>query len=134
MTQRDYEALALFRYNLRKFFRFSEQAAAKGGLSIRQYQALLTIRGFPDGKDCTVGDIAEWLQIRHHSAVGLINRLEKDKLVSKHRGKADKRQVCIRLTARGTKTLERVAALNKQELKRLRPQLALAKLLKEPGR
>jgi len=125
MRRKDYEALAAFRYALRKFFRFSEEAASQSGLSIRQYQALLTIRGFPGRDEVTIGEIAEWLQIRHHSAVGLVNRLALQHLVTRKRGKADKRQVYIRLTPKGKKILEKLAILNKEELIRLRPQLAL---------
>jgi len=126
MRRKDYEALAAFRYALRKFFRFSEEAAAQSGLSSRQYQALLTIRGFPDRDEVTIGEIAEWLQIRHHSAVGLVDRLVAQHLVTRKRGKADKRQVYIRLTPKGKKILEKLALLNKEELMRLRPQISQA--------
>jgi len=126
MQRKDYEALAAFRYALRKFFRFSEEAAAQSGLSIRQYQALLTIRGFPGRDEVTIGEIAEWLQIRHHSAVGLVDRLALQHLVTRKRGKADKRQVYIRLTSKGKKILEKLAMLNKQELMRLQPELSRA--------
>jgi DNA-binding MarR family transcriptional regulator len=129
MRSKDYEALAEFRYALRKFFRFSEEAAEKSGLSIRQYQALLTIRGFPGGDNITVGKIAEWLQIRHHSAVGLINRLEIQGFVVRRKGSQDRREVYIRLTSKGNRILKKLAFLNKQELKRLRPQQFLSKLL-----
>src|SRR5215471_21282131 len=116
MRRKDYEALAAFRYALRKFFRFSEEAAEQSGLSIRQYQALLTIRGFPGRDEVTVGEIAEWLQIRHHSAVGLVDRLALQHLVTRKRGKTDKRQVYILLTSKGKKILEKLAMLNKEEL------------------
>lgn len=125
MQRKDYEALATFRYALRKFFRFSEEAAARAGISTRQYQAMLTIRGFPGRDEVTVGEIAEWLQIRHHSAVGLVDRLVLQKLVVRERGKQDKRHVFIRLTPKGKWILEKLAILHKKELKRLRPQLAI---------
>jgi DNA-binding MarR family transcriptional regulator len=76
MRDKDYEALAQFRYALRKFFRFSELEASKVGLSMRKYQALLNVRGFPGKEEITIAELAEWLQIRHHSAVGLVDRLE----------------------------------------------------------
>lgn len=123
MRRKDYEALAAFRYGIRKFFRFSEEAASKVGLSMRQYQALLTIRGFPDRDEVTMGEMAEWLQIRHHSAVGLVNRLESQQLVVRQRSAEDKRRVFIRLTTKGKRVLEKLAKLHKQELKRLKPQL-----------
>jgi DNA-binding MarR family transcriptional regulator len=75
VTKAEYETLAAFRYNLRHFLRFSESAAESTGLTSRQYQALLAIKGFP-ARDCiTVGELAEQLQIAHHSAVGLVDRL-----------------------------------------------------------
>src|SRR5262249_11054777 len=125
MQRKDYEALASFRYALRKFFRFSEEAASRAGLTTRQYQALLTIRGFPGRDEVTIGEIAEWLQIRHHSAVGLVDRLVSQKVVVRNRGKKDKRQVYIRLTPKGQRILEKLARLHQDELKRLRPQLQL---------
>ena len=123
MRRRDYEALASFRYGLRKFFRFSEEKAAAVGLSMRQYQALLTIRGFPGRDEVTIGEMAEWLQIRHHSAVGLVDRLESQRLVARRRSSEDRRHVFIRLTSKGRKVLERLAALNKEELRRIRPHI-----------
>ena len=128
MRKKDYEALAAFRYALRRFFRFSEEAAEDAGLSIRQYQALLTILGFPGRDEATIGEIAERLQIRHHSAVGLINRLEAQKFVVRRKRRGDRREVYVRLTAKGNQTLKRLAFLNKQELKRLKPQKFLSKL------
>jgi DNA-binding MarR family transcriptional regulator len=123
MQKKDYQALAVFRYALRKFFRFSEQEASKFGLSMRQYQALLTIFGFPGKEEITMGEMAEWLQIKHHSAVGLVDRLESQNLVKRNRDKNDKRVVCIRLTNKGKRILEKLASLNRQELKRLKPQI-----------
>ena len=129
MKSKDYEALASFRYALRKFFRFSEEAAAERGLTIRQYQALLTIRGFPGKDEITISDIAEWLQIRHHSAVGLVNRLTHQGLVLRRRGKKDKREVCIRITSKGKAILQKLAYINKEELKQLHLQSYLADLI-----
>lgn len=129
MRRKDYEALASFRYAMRRFFRFSEEMAGRYGLSNRQYQALLTIRGFPGRDEVTIGEIAEWLQVRHHSAVGLINRLEKQNLVVRRKGKDDRREVYIRLTAKGKRILEKLAWLNKNELKRLGPQKSLLKII-----
>jgi DNA-binding MarR family transcriptional regulator len=123
MQKKDYEALAVFRYALRKFFRFSEEGASKFGLSMRQYQALLTILGFPRREEITIGEMAEWLQIKHHSAVGLVDRLESENLVKRKRDKNDRRVVCIRLTRKGKWVLEKLASLNKQELRRLKPQI-----------
>lgn len=70
----DYEALAAFRYALRQFLRFSEDAAATEGLSPQQHQALLAIKGFPGRDSVTIGELAEKLQVRHNSAIGLVDR------------------------------------------------------------
>lgn len=123
MRRKDYEALAAFRYALRKFFKFSEEAAGQVGLSMRQYQALLTIRGFPGRDEVTIGEMAEWLQIRHHSAVGLVDRLEDQRLVKRKRSAEDKRRVYISLTTKGKQVLKKLASLNKEELRRLHPEL-----------
>ena len=131
MRQKDYEALAAFRYALRRFFRFSDEEAARAGLSIRQYQALLTIRGFPGRGKVTIGEIAEWLQIRHHSAVGLVNRLATRGFVVRRKSEEDRREVYLRITAKGKRILEKLAFLNKQELKRLSPHLQLVNLLSQ---
>jgi DNA-binding MarR family transcriptional regulator len=130
MRDKDYAALAQFRYAIRKFFRFSELESSKVGLSMQQYQVLLSIRAFPGKEEITITELAEWLQIRHHSAVGLVDRLEARGLVLRKRGRVDKREVCLRLTAKGKRILENLALLNKQELKRLKPQIKqLANLL-----
>ena len=131
MTKKDYEALATFRYTLRRFFRASEQKAKENGLTIRQYQALLTIKGFPEGKNVRIGDIAEWLQIVHHSAVGLVDRLEKTGLVKRYRGHSDAREVFIRITSKGARVLEKIAGYNLSELRRLRPHGYLLQLIGE---
>jgi len=129
MKRKDYESLAAFRYALRKFFRFSEEAAAARGLTIRQYQALLTIQGFPGKEEITIRDIAEWLQIRHHSAVGLVNRLVHQGFAMRKKGKRDRRKVCVRVTAKGRAILQKLAYINKQELRQLHLQSYLADLI-----
>jgi DNA-binding MarR family transcriptional regulator len=123
MQKRDYEALATFRYAIRKFFKFSEQAAGNVGLSMRQYQALLTICGFPGREQITMGEMAEWLQIKHHSAVGLVDRLESQNLVIRKKSKEDRRRVFIHITGKGRRILQTLARMNKQELRRLKPQI-----------
>ena len=119
VTKKEYETLAAFRYSLRHFLRFSESAAESAGLTSRQYQALLAIKGFPT-RDCvTVGELAEQLQIAHHSAVGLVDRLALQNLVSREAGTADRRHVYVKLTTRGLEVLEELTSAHKEELKRL---------------
>jgi len=123
VTQTEYEALAEFRYSLRQFLRFSEEAAQNAGLTPQQHQALLAIKGFPEGKNITIGDLAERLQIRHHSAVGLADRLVlKDFVTRKHDG-ADRRQVRLALTARGGRMLEKLSTAHKEQLRRVGPHI-----------
>src|SRR4051812_11627144 len=109
ITQPEYETLAEFRYLLRRFLQFSEDAARKLGLPPQQYQALLAIKGYPERDYITVGELAERLHIRHHSAVGLVDRMVEQGLVVREHGQ-DRRQVYVRLTAQGTEFLQQLAA------------------------
>jgi DNA-binding MarR family transcriptional regulator len=120
----EYERLSSFRYALRRFLRFSEEAALSVGLTPNQHQALLAIKGFPGRNHITNGKLAERLQIKHHSAVGLANRLEAQQLIRRERGSIDKREVYLTLTARGAKLLEQLTAAHKAELQRVAPQLS----------
>ena len=97
----EYQALAEFRYQIRRFLRLSEEAAAKAGLEPRQYQFLLALKGLIQQKRVTIRDLAERMQLRHHSVVGLIDRLVEGKLIERRRGDHDRRQVYIHLTPRG---------------------------------
>lgn len=123
LTDNDYQALALFRGALRRFLNFSGEAAVAAGLEPQQYQALLALRGAADKDAITVGELAEELQIRPHSAVGLVTRLERQELVARQRGSADRRQVFVRLTPRGQDLLAGLAAAHKDELRKAIPAL-----------
>src|SRR5512143_2309408 len=123
-SKADYETLAAFRYALRQFLHFSEEAAEAVGLTPQQHQALLAIRGFPGRDQVTVGELAERLQIRHHSAVGLVDRLVTQKLVARAAAENDRRQVFVALTSRGLSTLEQLAAVHRAELRRIGPQIS----------
>lgn len=123
LSKRDYEFLAAFRYSLRRFLRFSENAAEEKGLTAQQHQALLSIKGFPDRETVTVGELAERLQIKHHSAVGLVDRLEEQKLIKRTASSKDRRQVWISLTADGLQLLKDLSLVHRDELRRLSPKL-----------
>jgi DNA-binding MarR family transcriptional regulator len=123
MTKGDYEALAAFRYSLRQFLHFSEVAAVSAGLTPRQYQALLAIKGFPGRDSATVGELAEQLQIAHHSAVGLVDRLGLQKLVVREPSTQDRRQVYVSLTPHGAEVLDKLASAHREELRRLGSRL-----------
>ena len=132
----EYEALASFRYALRQFLRFSEEAAHALGLTPQQHQALPAIQGFPGSNSATVGDLAERLQVKHHSAVGLVGRLEVLGLVARQASAVDRRQVHVSLTPLGERMLESLSRAHREELRRIGPQLAqLLKRLSEdmPG-
>jgi DNA-binding MarR family transcriptional regulator len=125
----DYRALAEFRYQLRRFLHFSEQVTREMGLEPQQYQVLLALKGLPEGRNATVGDIAERLQLRHHSTVELIDRLVERGLIERSRDKSDQRRVLINLTPQGEEVLKKLAALNRTELQSAGP--ALVKALQE---
>jgi len=101
----DYRSLSDFRYEIRRFVRFSEQAARAAGLGPQQHQALLAVKGLPPREVATVGILSERLQIRHHSAVELVDRLEAKRLIRRTQAESDRRQVVINLTVRGEKLL-----------------------------
>ena len=124
LRKTQYETLAAFRYALRRFIHFSETAAQTANVTPQQHQALLAIKGFP-GRDCvTVGELAERLQLRHHSAVGLIDRLVMDKLVARAPSIVDRRQVFIQLTSRGEKTLEKLSTMHRKQLQHIGPEFS----------
>jgi len=123
ISKTDYETLAEFRYALRCFLRFSENAAETVGLTLQQHQALLFIIGYPGRERITVGELAERLQIRHHSAVGLVDRLEEQGLVERIPNEDDRRQVFITLTDKGIRVLESLASIHREELRHMGPQL-----------
>ena len=126
MTQADYRALSQFRYQIRRFLHFSEEAARAEGLEPQQHQLLLAIQTLDESQSPTIGQLAEHLVLRHHSAVGLIDRLEGRGLVSRVRGEGDRRQVRVRLTAEGAERLRRLSALHREELRHSGPLLVEA--------
>lgn len=123
LSKADYERLAAFRYLLRRFLDFSEDAAAQTGLTVQQHQALLAIKGFPGRDEVGTGELAGRLGIRHHSAVGLIDRLASKSLVNRRSGADDRRQVRISLTRKAENLLAKLSAAHRDELERLAPLL-----------
>lgn len=113
----DFQALAEFRYQLRRFTRLSEQAVRAVGLEPQQHQLLLAVKGLPEDKIATVGTLADRLQIEHHSAVELINRLAEKGLVERHRDEADMRRVLVSLTPSGEALLHRLSVYHRAELR-----------------
>jgi DNA-binding MarR family transcriptional regulator len=123
LTSEDYRALGEFRYRIRRFLHFSEEAAREEQLEPQQHQMLLAIRAAQEPAGPTVGALAEHLMIRHHSAVGLIDRLEERGLVARARGEEDRRQVRMHLTPEGEGKLQRLSAMHRAELSNTGPLL-----------
>ena len=114
----DYEALAEFRYLLRKFLRFSKDfLRATAGLNPEQYEALLAIKGFAAPIGLTISQLSERLQVKHHSAVNIVDRLMERKLVTREAGKIDRRRRHVQLTAKGEKLIEELAAVHQKEIR-----------------
>ncbi len=126
VTGSDYEALAEFRYQIRRFLHFSETAARGAGLEPQQHQLLLAVRGFRGPEPPSVGVLAERLQIQHHSAVELVDRLVERGLVARSREPSDRRHVLVGLTARGESELEKLTAYHLEELRMTAPALVEA--------
>ena len=126
------ERLAEFRYQLRRFLRFSEEVTQAHGLTPLQYQLLLQIKGFPGRSHATVGELAERLQSRHHGVVALVSRCEDLRLVRCRPSIHDLRQVEVHLTSKGETVLDQLAALHEHELAG-HALLASGKLFSPPG-
>jgi DNA-binding MarR family transcriptional regulator len=123
LDQHDYERLLAFRTGLRRFLAWSGQQAEAAGITPAQHQLLLAVRGHPDPRGPTVGEIAGYLLVRHHSAVELIDRAVAAGLVARRADNEDGRTVRIALTAGGRRRLERLAAAHLEELDRMTSQL-----------
>ena len=122
----DYQALAEFRFQIRKFLHFSEQAVQGAGLERGQYQLMLAIKGIPTSLRPRIRDIANRMHIQHHSAVELINRLEGGGYVRRARTAEDRREVLLALTPKGEKVLEELAVHHHEELRSAAPGLVAA--------
>lgn len=120
----DYEALASFRYAMRKFLSFSRRAlAAEAELSPEQYEALLALKAFSEPTGLTIGQLSERLQVKHHTAVSHVDKLETRGLVRRERGVEDRRQVYVRLTVTGSRVLAQVAVVHRRELRIRSPEM-----------
>lgn len=128
LQKSQYEALSEFRYQLRRFLRFSEEAAKAEGLTPLQYQLLLHVRGFPGRDWASVGELSERLQTQQHGVVALLTRCEELKLVQRRRSEVDRRQVQVHLTAKGERQLGKLAALHEAELRSLQKTFQVARI------
>ena len=123
LNDRDYQSLAGFRRSLRAFLRFSEDAARGVGLTPAQHQLLLVVKGHPGEGPPSIGDAADALQLRHHSAVELVDRAEAAGLIERHTDPADGRRHLLRLTAEGEARLAELSWLHRDELRRFRVEV-----------
>lgn len=133
LTMADYQALAEFRFQIRKFLHFSDSAIEEAGLERGQYQLMLTIKGMPNGVKPRIRDVANRMLIQHHSAVELIDRLEDGGYVRRERGQDDRREVLLALTARGERVLGQLALHHHEQLQNAAPALvgALRRVTRE---
>ena len=119
----DYQALARFRYQIRRFLHFSEEAARNAGIEPQHHQLLLAIKGRADGEESRITDMAERLQIKHHSAVELVDRLVKRGLIVRERSQQDRREVHVELTPHGERVLAELTVHTRAELRSAAPAL-----------
>jgi DNA-binding MarR family transcriptional regulator len=123
LTIREFRELAEFRYQIRRFLRFSEDQAHANGIEPQQHQLLLAIKGLPDGAKPTIGELASRMLIRHHSAVELVNRLTDHGAVERVVAEADHREVLVRLTKKGEALLHSLSVAHHEELRAKGPEL-----------
>jgi DNA-binding MarR family transcriptional regulator len=117
VSQSDYRALATFRYEIRRFLAFSEQAARAASIEPQQHQLLLALQGLPTGARPTIGAVAERLCVQHHTAVALVDKLEKRGLLRRERSTEDRREVLLRLTGDGSAKLRFLSELHRDHLR-----------------
>jgi len=125
LTKQEFEALARFRFGIRQYLRFSEETVRRHGVPPQQYQLMLALKGFPGRDWAVVRELAERLQLRHHSVVELIDRAQAQGLVARTPDPDDARAVRIVLTEEGEQVLGRLSALHRDQLRRMSAVLAL---------
>jgi DNA-binding MarR family transcriptional regulator len=124
LQSNDYAALGAFRYAMRKFLRVSKEVvAARAKLTPEQFEALLAIKSSSGANGMTVGEISERLQVKHHTAVSLLDKLEARKLATRKRAAHDRRNVNVQLTKAGASLLARLAAIHRRELEQRSPEI-----------
>jgi DNA-binding MarR family transcriptional regulator len=123
LTQSDFEHLLQLRTGLRRFLRWSDHQSKAVGVTPAQSQLLLAIRGHPETAGPTIGEVAEYLVLRHHSAVGLIDRAELAGLVKRNPDPSNSAAVRLTLTPAGLQKLERLGEIHREELAHLAPTM-----------
>lgn len=126
LSKTEYEVLAGVRFGIRNYLRLGEEEVRRQGVTPQQYQVLLALKGFPGREWATVGELAERLQLRHHSVVELLNRVQKHDLVRRAQHPSDWRAVRVELQPRGHRVLDELARLHRDQLRRVSAALTLA--------
>ncbi len=126
VTQSDYVALAAFRYEIRKFLAFSEQAARGADLEPQQHQLLLAVQGLPPGIRPTIRAAAARLCVQHHTTVALVDKLEARGMLERERSEDDRREVLLRLTSAGRATLRKLSEMHRAQLQSVGPSMVSA--------
>jgi DNA-binding MarR family transcriptional regulator len=124
LIKSDFEALARFRFGIRRYLRVSEEIVRRHGLTPQQYQLLLALKGYPGREWATVQELADLIQLRHHSVVELVGRAQKQGLVERQQHPTDGRAVRVSLTSAGDRALEGLSALHRDELGRMSTALS----------
>lgn len=125
LKKSDYTALAKFRSSLRRFLHQTSEAARELGVTPQQHQVMLSIKGMQGRSWLSISELADSLQVKHHSMVALVDRCEKAGIVQRTRGTEDRRVARVSLTADGEKIIEKLSSENKQELNRLRTAMQM---------
>src|SRR5438067_13913803 len=115
--------MAGYRFAIRRFLRFSEEAAREAGVTPQQYQLMLAIKGYPGRVYANITELAERMQLDHHSTVGLVDRTEERGLVRREQAEVDRRQANVRLTPAGESLLRRLVRVHREQLQRMREDL-----------
>jgi DNA-binding MarR family transcriptional regulator len=123
LSDPDYRALLEFRYAIRSFLRFSEESAREAGIEPQQHQLMLAIKAGGSEGEARIGDLAERLQLRHHSTVELIDRLVAKGFAERQRAESDRRQVHVRLTKSGQQILRKLSMRHSEQLRSDGPEL-----------
>jgi DNA-binding MarR family transcriptional regulator len=126
ISAEDYRSLASFRYEIRKFLAFSEQAARDAGIEPQQHQLLLAVKGLPKDLRPTIRTLAERLCIQHHTTVELVDKLEERGLLERKRGVEDRREVLLRMTLSGTALLQTLSKIHREQLRTVGPAMVSA--------
>ncbi|HEX5659086.1 MAG TPA: MarR family winged helix-turn-helix transcriptional regulator [Polyangiales bacterium] len=126
ISNTDYHSLAAFRFEIRKFLAFSEQAARSAGIEPQQHQLLLIVRSMSGDARPTIRLAADRLCVKHHTAVALVDKLERRRLLARERGSADKREVLLRLTAEGEEMLHELSSVHREQLRTVGPAMVSA--------